>query len=111
MNDSDSLKQTRQLIVRYLRLLHDWLQHAEQGATISVEERQFYERYFGKDTPLATLSRLVGLHKSVNEMQADALRQASQLQASSPQPLSDGEWEMLEQAVRRWRLRQIMPEG
>lgn len=108
MNESDlpsirdSLRETRKLIARCAVLLWqqlETLQHGEQDK----ETQQYYQRYFGKDTPVAGLAKLVSLHKAALELEAECKEREARDALSQPAPLSEHDVALLADYVDRYR--------
>ncbi len=99
----ESVRQTRQLCSRFARLLMAQIELLGQPEAVDEAQTALYARYFGKDAPLAGLTKLVSLHKSLIDLEAEAQKLESQKAEMLPAHLTDTDWELLGRCVDRYR--------
>ena len=96
----------RDIIRRLQRLIHHLLNHLEGWIGGSNAQEEGWESYWGKDTAVGTLVKLNQVQRSLFEQEqhiSSIIGDEEEPQAEQPEELGISEWEMLEEAVKRYR--------
>lgn len=100
MPDENDYAQLSELLSQCLRLLKKYVGAGDDAALLQSEEWKYC---FGNDNVVSVLNKLVAMYKSLCEQQRAMEKEKVQIPLIDDEPMSDTEWEFLEQCVMRWR--------
>ena len=90
-------------------LTHAITRLSDEIGELEKAESGLSEPYFGKDSVLAALAKLVAMQKSLQDQAEQRLKwgAAEGDEPAATEPMREAEWQQLERSVARWREGQV----